>query len=162
MQFFDTNILVYTVDPAETRRGELALGLVREAANSRSMAISTQVMLEFYAAAVVKRRLIKPENAVGLLREWAKDETISTSPEMLWKAFDMQQKLGFSIWDAMIVQSALELHCDILYSEDLQHGQRIGSLRIVNPFRADSVHEPAPAYEVHPRPKRKSARTLGR
>jgi predicted nucleic acid-binding protein len=157
MEFFDTNVLVYTVDPAEPQRSARACALIRDAVDARSMAISTQVMLEFYATAVLKKRLIKPEGAVGLLREWARDETISTSPEMLWKAFDLQQKFGFSIFDATIVQSALELHCDVLYSEDLQHGQRIGPLRIVNPFRSDSVHEPRPAYKATPRRKRKAA-----
>jgi predicted nucleic acid-binding protein len=41
---------------------------------------------------------------------------------------------GLSWFDALIVSAAQQAGCDVLYSEDLQHGQRFGSLRVVNPF----------------------------
>jgi predicted nucleic acid-binding protein len=147
MRFFDTNVLVYAVDTAESHRREIAVQLLDEALSSRSLAISTQVMLEFYAAAVLKRRLVKPERAVTLLRSWAPDTMVSTTPQLLWNAFELQRTLGFSIWDAMIVQSAIESNCDTLYTEDLHDGQLIGEMRIVNPFR-QGVHEPSPVYSA--------------
>ncbi len=48
----------------------------------------------------------------------------------------LQRRLKISWWDALIVQSALELGCTRLWTEDLTHGQRIGHLTVLNPFRA--------------------------
>jgi predicted nucleic acid-binding protein len=149
MEFFDTNILVYAVDKGERQRRPMALELVRRAMQAQSFVISTQVMLEFYAVAL-RRRLMEPALATELLREWAGAGAVSTTPESLWHAFELQQRFGFSIWDAMIVQAALDAHCEVLYSEDLQAGQQIGPLRIVNPFRPQGVHEPAPKYAAAP------------
>nr|WP_249809695.1 PIN domain-containing protein [Bradyrhizobium sp. 139] len=42
---------------------------------------------------------------------------------------------GFAFYDALIVAAAVEAGCDILYSEDMQHGRSIEGLTIINPFR---------------------------
>lgn len=145
MEFFDTNILVYAVDTTERQRRPAAIELIRQAMRGQSFMISTQVMLEFYAV-VLRRKLMEPALATQLLREWAAAGAVSATPESLWHAFELQQRFGLSIWDATIVQAALDAQCEVLYSEDMQEGQRIGSLRIVNPFRPQGVHEPAAEY----------------
>jgi len=117
MEFFDTNILVYAVDPSESQRQPVALELVRSAIQSQSLVISTQVILEFYATAL-RRKLMAPAMATELLQEWAGVGAVSTTSELLWHAFEVQQRFGFSIWDATVVQAALDARCDILYSED--------------------------------------------
>jgi predicted nucleic acid-binding protein len=150
MEFFDTNVLVYAVDASEARRRPAALELIRRAMQAQSFMISTQVMLEFYAVAL-RRKLMQPAFATELLREWASAGAVSTTPESLWHGFELQQRFGFSIWDAMIVQAALDAHCEILYSEDMQDGQQIDSLRVVNPFRQAGVHEPAAVYAAKPK-----------
>ncbi|CAI8812458.1 protein of unknown function [Methylocaldum szegediense] len=60
---------------------------------------------------------------------------IMPSPALYQRSLDLQARYGFSFYDALIVASALEFDCTRLYSEDLQHGQRIGGLTIENPFR---------------------------
>ena len=146
MQFFDTNILIYTLDPAEPVRQPIALQLVRQALQGRTMAISTQVVLEFYNTAL-RRRLMTPALAVQLLQEWAGNEVVNSTPDLLWRAFELQQRLQLSVWDALIVQAALDAGCTTLYSEDMQHGMQITGLTIVNPFVAPAaVHEPPAAY----------------
>jgi predicted nucleic acid-binding protein len=145
MEFFDTNILVYAVDPGEPERRPIALEAVRQAMQAQSFVISTQVMLEFYATAL-RRKLMTPTMATELLREWGAVGAVSTTPESLWHGFELQQRYGFSIWDAMIVQGALDAQCEVLYSEDMQHGQQIGSLQVVNPFRPKAVHEPPASH----------------
>ena len=49
-------------------------------------------------------------------------------------AIDLHRLQQFSIWDALIVRAAQQANCTVLYTEDLQHGQRIDGLEIVNPF----------------------------
>ena len=61
---------------------------------------------------------------------------VQPSPALYAKAMEIQQRLGFGFHDSLIVAAALEAGCQRLLSEDLQHGQRIGKLRVENPFRA--------------------------
>ena len=62
-------------------------------------------------------------------RPWLVDEIIA---DLAW---DLQDRLSLAYWDALMVAAALQQGCAILLTEDLQHEQRIDSLRIVNPFR---------------------------
>lgn len=54
-------------------------------------------------------------------------------------AIDLQQEARLSIWDAMILQSAGKLGCGVLYSEDLNAGQIISGVRVVNPFENEAA-----------------------
>jgi predicted nucleic acid-binding protein len=56
--------------------------------------------------------------------------------KLLEDALAVQKQLKYSFYDSLIVAAALEAGCETLYSEDLQHGQQIGRLRIANPFAA--------------------------
>jgi predicted nucleic acid-binding protein len=158
MEFFDTNILVYAVDDAEPARQRVASGLLRDALGSGRLVISTQVMLEFRAAAS-RRKLLTSEGITKFLRSLARCDVVPADAEFVWKAFETQERYGFSIWDAAIVQGALEAGCSVLYTEDLQHGQHFGALEVVNPFRGHAVHEPPAGYASKPSAARRS-RTL--
>jgi predicted nucleic acid-binding protein len=145
MEFFDTNVLVYAVDPRDPVRQARAREVLRESLDAGSSVISTQVMIEFRSA-MQKQKLLTGEEAVVALRGFAGSHVLPTTADSLWRAFELQERYGFSIWDAAIVQSALDARCEVLYTEDLQHGQRIDELEIVNPFRARRVHEPKAVY----------------
>lgn len=157
MEFFDTNILVYAVDEKEPARRRIALRLLGESLDKGTLVISTQVMLEFRSTAL-RRQHLSAERITEFLRDFGGEHIVPAHEDMVWQAFDLQDRYGFSIWDAAIVQAALDARCDVLYTEDLQHGQRIGSLEIVNPFRAAAVHEAATAYVVERKPATKKRR----
>jgi predicted nucleic acid-binding protein len=59
---------------------------------------------------------------------------VQPSPGLYAAALGIQQRQGFGFYDSLIVAAVLEAGCRRLLSEDLQHGQRIGKLRIENPF----------------------------
>ena len=61
--------------------------------------------------------------------------TVIILPEDILMAIDLHQLHTVSIWDSLIVQTAQKSGCKFVYSEDLQHGRRFGSVQIVNPFR---------------------------
>jgi len=128
--FLDTNILLYAAlqpDPrSEAARSLLAGGGL----------ISVQVLNEF--TAVARRKLHRPwpeiAQALGAIR------TLCPMPRPITlavhdAAFSIAEGLGYTIYDALILASALEAGCDTLFSEDLQHGQVVqGRLTIRNPF----------------------------
>ena len=144
MIFIDTNILVYALDPREPLKQPVAARLLREAAASGSLVISTQVLQEFYAV-MLRRRLLSPADAADALKAWAEHEVVSVTPVLVMRAAELHQLHQFEFWDAMVIQAALEAGCTLLYSEDMQHGRQIGGLQIVNPFLHE-VHEERAAY----------------
>jgi predicted nucleic acid-binding protein len=132
-RFFDTNILVYSEDRAETSKRFLAQSLIEDAVGNDEFIVSTQVLLEFYAT-VLRRKLMRPESALELVRLWSEHHVVANTADFMVHAFELQQAHGFSVWDALIVQAAIESRCDVLLSEDLQHGMRFGALLVSNPF----------------------------
>ncbi len=136
--FFDTNVLVYMVDRRDPKKQAIAQALVGEALASGSGVISFQVVQETLHALTRKARQVLPAvDAADLLDAvlvplW----TVQPNAHLYGKALQVQAKQGFSFYDSLIVAAALEAGCKRLYSEGLQHGQRVGTLKIENPFLA--------------------------
>jgi len=136
--FLDTNVLVYAVDRSQPHKQAIAQQVVADALANGSGVISFQVVQETLQALTRKaRRVMASADAEELLHEvltplWQMQPT----PGLYERALQVQAKQGFSFYDSLIVAAALEAGCKRLLSEDLQHGQRIGTLRVENPFIA--------------------------
>ena len=133
--FLDTNIFVYTFSGSSPAKQKKALTLVGEALEVGGV-ISFQVVQEFLNVAMHKFE--KPfsweesyeyfEEVLGPLCG------VYPDPELYRKALRIHHETGYRFYDALIVASALEGGCKILYSEDLQDGRKIAGLSIKNPF----------------------------
>lgn len=140
--FFDTNILVYSQDKSEPSKRALARLLVEEAIAQDAFVVSTQVLVEFYATAL-RNKLLHADEALGLVRLWSDHDTVVTTSDLLLRGLELHQEHSLSVWDALVVQAAIDSRCDVLLTEDLQHGQRFGELTVENPFReGHAAHEP--------------------
>jgi predicted nucleic acid-binding protein len=126
--FFDTNILVYAF--LDLAKREQALNLIA----SGGM-ISAQVLNEFTNVARRKRRRAwsEIETAIAVIRFQFPD-IVPLTADTHAAALGLARDHGFAFYDALIVAAAIEAGCDILYSEDMQHGRAIGELTISNPF----------------------------
>jgi predicted nucleic acid-binding protein len=134
--FVDTNILIYAEDRNSKAKHERARDLIVQLWDERAGVISVQVLQEFYVN--VTRKLKKPltsAKAAEIVEEYLTWTVVENTSTLLTSAIALQQKSQLSFWDAMVVQAALESGCDQLYSEDLNAGQRFGSLVIINPFK---------------------------
>jgi predicted nucleic acid-binding protein len=126
--FFDTNILVYAQQAGvkSDRARALILGGGK---------LSVQVLNEF--TAVSRRKQGRDWHEIG---EAISDVLVLVDPPLALtldlhqaaRALAEDQLLSF--YDAMILATAIEGGCDVLYSDDMQHGRSIGGLTIVNPF----------------------------
>lgn len=131
--FLDTNILTYTDDQDSPTKQARALALFADLRRSNQGVISTQVLQEYFVTATRKLK-------VSLRVARRKVELFSHLPlmqinrELILAAIDLNDKHQFSFWDALIIQAALSANCKILFTEDLQHQQRLGELEIINPF----------------------------
>jgi predicted nucleic acid-binding protein len=167
-QFFDTNILVYSRDPDDAAKRAVSRRLIEDAIAGDAFVISTQVLVEFYAT-TLRRRILGPAQALDLVRFWGQHDTVPHTPELLVRGLELHQAHSLSVWDGLIVQAALDARCEVLLSEDLQHGRRFGDLEVANPFVPGTVaHErrspptaPAPG-STHAPSRRRAARTSSR
>ena len=156
--FFDTNILIYAHDNADPFKQLRAQETMDAAIKADKLVISTQVMQEFYAVAV-RKRWMTPAQAHSLLVRLAEHAVVPANADTVLRSVALQQREQLSIWDALVVQAALDARCSVLFSEDLQEGRRYESpagggpeLRIVNPFTSPphaqglAVHEAPVPY----------------
>ena len=135
--FLDTNVLVYTVDAAHPEKRDTAKAIVADAIARQAAVISFQVVQETLQVITRKFRVIlKDADAAHFLADvlvplWR----VQPSQALYAKALEVQSGQKLSFYDSLVVAAALEAGCKRLLSEDMQHGQRIGGLRIENPFR---------------------------
>lgn len=133
--FIDTNILVYAHDASDSDKHRIAGGLVADLWQSGDGVISTQVLQEFYVT--VTQKVAAPVDQ-RLARRWVSNymnwETVENDGAAILRAIDTQRRYQVSFWDAMILQAANAAGVKTLYSEDLNAGQRYGSVIVANPF----------------------------
>ena len=132
--FIDSNIFIYAkIISNDTSKQKIAQDLISSASNSNGF-ISTQVIKE------VSNVFCKKQIDFNILREYIElfysifTVGIVEKRELL-KAIDIQERYKLQYYDSLIIGSALEQNCNILYSEEMQHGQVIEEqIKIMNPF----------------------------
>ncbi|MFZ1986247.1 MAG: PIN domain-containing protein [Desulfatitalea sp.] len=132
--FLDTNILIYSLDQSDSRKRNKSRELIRGLTVGNNAVISTQVMQEFYVAAT-GRLGADPLLIKDILRSLEHIETVVVTPTLIKEAIDCAIIHRLSFWDALIVTCADSAQCETLWTEDLNHGQIIRSVRIENPFK---------------------------
>lgn len=147
-RFLDSNILVYTDDLDEPERQQRALALVEEARISGTGVVSTQVLQEYFVA-TTRKLGVNAEIAARKLHLFARLGVVVIDVPDIEAAVDLQRLHRLSFWDALIVRAAQRGGCEMLYTEDLQHGALLAGVRIENPFSA------APDLPVRPRARKR-------
>ena len=134
--FFDTNIVVYCFDTLGPRKQTRAKDLLAHALTNQLGVISYQVIQEFCNVATKARRLQLPHERILAFVNLVLQpmNQVGSSPQLIESALKLRAEHGFSFYDSLIIASATQAKCELLYSEDMQHLQRVGSLQIVNPF----------------------------
>ncbi|HQR52231.1 MAG TPA: PIN domain-containing protein [Burkholderiales bacterium] len=133
--FVDTNVLLYRFDSSAPNKQSLARAELRRLVMERSIVISTQVLQEFFVVAT--RRLeppLNPDQAGEVIRYLSRLPLVQVTPRTILEAIALHRRFSLSFWDALIVRSAIEAGADTLYTEDLQEGQVIEGVTVVNPF----------------------------
>ena len=134
--FFDTNIVVYCFDTLEPRKQTRAKDLLAHALNSKLGVVSYQVVQEFCNVASKAKRLQLPQERILAYVNLVLQPMNQVGPgsALIESALKLRAEHSFSFYDSLIIASAQQAKCQVLYSEDMQHMQRVGNLQIVNPF----------------------------
>jgi predicted nucleic acid-binding protein len=132
--FFDTNILVYADDKANPAKQRHALDLIAEYRRARTGVVSMQVLQEYF---VIVTRKLGVDAAIARRKVELLAEFDVAAPDItdILAAIDLHRLHGFSFWDALVIRSAKQSGCNVLFSEDMQAGRTIDGVKIVNPFQ---------------------------
>jgi len=133
--FIDTNVLIYADDADAGPKRDTALRLLDEHIRSGMGVFSTQVLQEFFVIATRKLG-IPAATARRKIELLGTQDVVPIDLEMILAAIDLHRLHALSFWDALILRAAKAGGCTRLLTEDLQHGQIIGGVRIENPFAA--------------------------
>ena len=135
LQFVDTNVLLYAHDISAGRKHSRARELMRDLWGSGEGCLSTQVLQEFYVNVTQKvARPLPAEAAAQIIADLSVWEVHCPGMEDVLYAIRLQKRYRISFWDAMILASALQLGCDVLWSEDLSPGQVYDQVEVQSPF----------------------------
>jgi predicted nucleic acid-binding protein len=134
VEFIDTNVLIYAHDGGAGAKHTQAVELLTRLFEEERGALSIQVLSEFYSAATGKLG-VNSHEAEEIIRDLSGWTIHRPGHADLLKAAHLHRRHKISWWDALIVNSAIELGCTVLWTEDLSDRQRYGSVTIQNPFR---------------------------
>jgi predicted nucleic acid-binding protein len=133
--FVDTNVLAYAHDVSERARQPVARALLDELWRTRSGALSTQVLQEFYVVATRKFVPAMARSAArNIVASYSAWPVVGVDTALILSASALEERHRLSFWDALIVEAAHRAGAARLASEALQAGRRLRGVAIVNPF----------------------------
>ena len=131
--FVDTNVFVYLFDGDSPRKQARAREIISREAGA--IVLSTQVLQEFYVTVTRKLAVpLDPSDAEEATRDLSAFDVVTVDVPLILRAIALARVSKISMWDALIIESAIDSGCDRLLTEDLQTGQVFGSLLVENPF----------------------------
>ncbi|MEQ1949958.1 PIN domain-containing protein [Mesorhizobium sp. CN2-181] len=132
--FVDTNVLLYSHDKRDPKKLETAREWLRQLTIGQAAAVNLQVLNELTDVLLRKKWLADPETVFSMIGQLSKlgDSPLTQREVAAARALHIAHR--YSWWDCLLLASALELGCTHFLSEDLQDGQTIRGLTIVDPF----------------------------
>jgi len=134
--FVDSNVFLYALDEADPKKQQTARQWRAELWKSRRGRVSFQVLAEFYVNAVRKQPAARDEVRAEV-RDLLAWNPVIADAVLLEQGWKIQDRYQFSYWDALIVAAAKVCGCRYLLTEDLQSGQKLDGIEVVNPFLSE-------------------------
>ena len=134
--FIDTNVFIYQLEALDERKAAIADEIIRDGIASGNACISFQVIQETLNTVTRKAEIALDRESAGSYLEnvLAPLFRVPATIDLYGRALDIQARYRYSFYDSLIIGAALIGGCSRIYTEDLQHGQRIEGLTIHNPF----------------------------
>ncbi len=134
--FIDTNILIYAEANDDAAKQQTALALIKQLNTASVGVLSTQVLQEYCNIAIKKLKL-PAAHIRAQLDLYEQFEVVQVTPAIIRVALDVHQTRSISFYDAIVRASAKTAGCKVLYSEDMNAGEMMNGVRIVNPFASE-------------------------
>ncbi len=131
--FIDTNLLIYADSGDEPTKQRVALTLLKQLRLNQTGVLSTQVLNEYCNVALNKLKLLHADIRQQM-QFWEQYEVVQVTPAIIHMGLDLHQTRSIGFFDSLIVAAAKTSGCTVLYSEDMNAGEIVNGVRIVNPF----------------------------
>ncbi|MFN0023847.1 MAG: PIN domain-containing protein [Parvularculaceae bacterium] len=131
--FLDSNVLLYAANanPGEQEKHRIAVALVEGGA----FGVSGQVLAEFYSIATGAKGRLSPEQALAWVRKLSAQPCADVTTALVQTGIAYARRYKISYWDGAIIAAAEQLGAQILFTEDLNDGQKYGAVEVRNPFK---------------------------
>ena len=131
----DTNVLIYAASKSaeDQAKARVAIGLLEQS----NLGLSAQVLQEFLV--ISTRKVRKPwtlDDALDWIEALEELPCVPIDAALVRYGAELAVRYHLSYWDGAILAAAHRMNATILYTEDLNHNQLYGSVRVINPFRA--------------------------
>ena len=131
--FLDSNVILYSYSKTELDKNQIANDLIF---SLNEILISTQVINEVTNILYKKFKLDSISIEDAILEIYNNLNIVNFSFTTQIKALKIKKRYKLQYYDCLLIATALENTCTILYSEDMQHGQIIeNQIKIINPFQ---------------------------
>jgi predicted nucleic acid-binding protein len=134
--FVDTNVFIYAVDLGDPKKQRVAQRWLDELWKNKRGRLSFQVLQEFYAQ-VTRKQPSAADEARAEVRGLLAWDPVPVSAGLLEQGWKNQDRYQLSFWDALILAAAKASSCRYLLTEDLQDGQELDKILVLNPFTSD-------------------------
>jgi predicted nucleic acid-binding protein len=138
-RFFDTNVLFYAYDTSDPAKQATAEALLRQAAADASGVVSAQVLGEFFHATVIRKGVLRADEAERAIRALARLQVMDIDVPLVHAAIAYHRQYQLRYWDALVLAAAKRSGCVELLSEDFNDGQDYDGVRARNPFRTAPI-----------------------
>ena len=133
--FLDTNIRLYFFDEHDTRKQEISRNLIGSLVKSKKGLISTQSLQEYFNVVTKKLKCNKADAQKDIEYYSTIFPVHTNTVKDVLEAIKIIIKTQFTIYDSLVLAAAKAEKCEIVYSEDLNDGQEVDGVKIVNPFK---------------------------
>lgn len=135
-EFVDTNVIVYAYDHSDPLKNKMARTLLEGLWEKEKGRLSIQVLQELYVTLTKKTpTVLSNKQAISIVADLGMWKHHIPLFEDILEAVRIQEQYGISFWDAMVVTSACRMDCQVLWTEDLNHGQKYAAVLVLNPFK---------------------------
>ena len=134
--FVDTNVLIYADDTRDAAKRASARAWLLALWQRHRGRLSTQVLNEYYAN-VTRKLGMAQGDARAKVRRFQLWQPWQIDHQTVEAAWGVEARFGLSYWDALIVAAAAQSGCSYVLSEDMQHGQQMDAVTVINPFKSD-------------------------
>ena len=127
--FVDSNIWLYAFMESSAKTAKAT-----EILNTTNVILSTQVINEVCTNLIKKAKYSEDEIKQTIHNIYENYDVAMINQVIILSASTIRENNSISYWDSLVVATAIKNNCTVIYSEDMQHKQIIGSLKIINPF----------------------------
>lgn len=134
MKFIDTNVWVYALTEQDHAKKKIAAELISKTYLEDTICVNAQVLKEF-ANFAFKRTKKSADEINAMLKKMASYSFVPDTKELVMQAVILKERYDVGFYDSLMLSAANKAKCDVIYTEDLNSGQKYGTVTAINPFK---------------------------